>query len=218
MAPPEAVAGPTTIAPAEQPNERSNEQTNERSAADPVERPAVASASERRAAIAALMDAHGDEVFGLCYRALRDRALVEDVVQQVFLEAHRDLDRFAGRSSMRIWLFGIASHRCHDAIRRRNRTRQRIEDDEQAIYTFEDPGANPRDRVHRDQLLSALEACLQGLSPDVRMTVLLRFHGGMTYEEMAEPLAAKSDTLQTRVSRALPVLRRCLESKGWTHE
>ena len=174
--------------------------------------------SDRRATLDGLMKAHGQEVFGFCLRLVRTQALADDLVQQVFLEAYRDLDRFAGRSSLRAWLFGIASHRCLDALKTQQRRLKLIEHSEQAVLDFEDPGPGPIDHVDRRQLAAALEACLERLSPEVRATVLMRFQTGATYEEMAAPLAATADTLQVRVARALRRLRRCLERKGWTGE
>lgn len=172
-------------------------------------------ASARRTTVARLMAAHGDAVFGFCMRVVRARSLAEDVVQQVFLEAYRDLDGFEGRSSERAWLLGIATHRCLDLLKTQQRRLKLIESNEQAVLDFEDPGAGPIERVDRARLTAALEECLKRLSPDVRATVLMRFKTGSTYEELAIPLAATADALQIRVSRALPILRRCLESKGW---
>jgi RNA polymerase sigma-70 factor (ECF subfamily) len=182
------------------------------------ERTRLQTVSDRRATVAELVRAHGDAVLGFCLRVVRARALAEDVAQQVFMEAYRDLDRFEGRSSARAWLFGIASHRCLDALKGQQRRLRLIESDEQAVIEFEDPGAGPIEHVDRARLTAALEACLKRLSPDVRATVLLRFQTGSTYEELAAPLAATADTLQVRVARALQALRRCLEKKGWTGE
>lgn len=170
---------------------------------------------DRKGAIALLMDEHGEVVFAFCVRVLRDRVLAEDVLQQVFLEAHRDIGRFEGRSSFRTWLLRIASHRCHDAIRSRNRHQETAESDDEVEIA--DTGISPGERLEQSQLVAALEVCLMQLSEDVRLTVLLRFQSGMTYDEMSPVLGARVDALQARVSRALPVLRRCLESKGWHH-
>lgn len=173
---------------------------------------------DRRTVLASLMTAHGDVVYAFCVRILRDRGLAEDVLQQVFLEVHRDLDRFQGRSTVRSWLLGIAAHRCHDAIKARRRRDARLYSDDQAITNSVDPTAGPGDRLERARLAAALEDCLASLSADSRTAVLLRFQAGMSYEEMAASLTAKSDTLHARVTRALPVLRRCLEGKGWDGE
>ena len=173
---------------------------------------------DHRAIITELMRVHGDAVFGFCMRVVRTRSLAEELAQQVFLEAYRDLDGFEGRSSPRAWLFGIASHRCLDALKAQQRRLKLIEDNEPAVLDFEDPGQGPFDRVERMQLTVALEECLKRLSPEVRATVLMRFQTGFTYEELEALLGAAADTLQVRVARALPVLRRCLERKGWSGE
>jgi RNA polymerase sigma-70 factor, ECF subfamily len=170
---------------------------------------------DRKGAIAALMDTHGKAVFTLCARVLRDRTLAEDVLQQVFLEAHRDIDRFEGRSSFAAWLLGIAGHRCQDALKAQRRRLQRIESDDQTVSRFADPGETPTDRLERIRITAALDECMTALSDEVRMTVLLRFQHGKSYHEMSAQLGAKPTTLHARVARALPVLKRCLECKGW---
>src|SRR6185503_11342140 len=146
-----------------------------------------------RAAAQRLMREHGKAVFGLCLRELHDRGLAEDVTQQVFLEAYRDLDRFQHRSSVRTWLFGIAYHRCLDAHKRRQRRLQRIESDESAVAAFEDPSTGPHEHLEDAARWAALEDCLAQLSPEVRATVLIRFQSGATYEELASELGATAD-------------------------
>jgi RNA polymerase sigma-70 factor (ECF subfamily) len=170
------------------------------------------SASDRRAAIVDLMRAHGDAVLGLCVRVLQDRELAEEVRQQTFLEAFRDFDRFQGRSSRRSWLFGIAGHRCLDVIRKRRSGW--IESDDDALINSHDPGSGPREQLEQAQLAAALEECMKSLSPETRMTVLMRFQTELSYEQLAVQLSTRADALQMRVTRALSRLRRCLETKG----
>lgn len=52
-----------------------------------------------------------------CYRMLGSLTEAEDTLQEVFVAAWRGLDRFAGRSSVRTWLYRIATNRCLNAIR-----------------------------------------------------------------------------------------------------
>jgi RNA polymerase sigma-70 factor, ECF subfamily len=173
---------------------------------------------DRRDAVKVMMDAHGETVFAYCVRMLRNRELAEDVQQQVFYEAHRDIDRFRGESSLRTWLIGIAHHRCNDAIKSNNRRSARIDLDQRAVTDHEDPTSAPIERLDQARLGAALEVCLSELSDDIRETVLLRFLSDMTYEEMAQLQGRKADTLCVRVARALPILKRCLERKGWKYE
>jgi RNA polymerase sigma-70 factor (ECF subfamily) len=186
-----------------------------RSAA-PDARSAASNASERRAAVVELMRAHGSALLGFCIRILGDRGVAEEVRQQTFLEAFRDFDAFQHRASRRAWLFGIASHRCLDALRDQRRTKWTEIDDNAVLHTH-DPRTGPEGQLEHAQLSAALEECMQSLSPEVRMTVLLRFQTELTYEELAPQLAARADALQMRVTRALSALRRCMASKGIYH-
>ncbi|HSS03456.1 MAG TPA: sigma-70 family RNA polymerase sigma factor [Kofleriaceae bacterium] len=173
----------------------------------------ASSASDRRAAIADLMRAHGDAVLGLCIRVLGNRDLAEEVTQQTFLEAFRDFDRFR-EGSRRAWLFGIASHRSLDALRRRQLRSRWVESDEDTVINTHDPGTRASEQLEHAQLAAALEECMKSLPQEVRMTVLMRFQTELTYEELAAQLSVRPDALQMRVTRALSKLRKCLESKG----
>jgi len=174
---------------------------------------------DRRGAIATLMATHANAVFAYCVRMLRDRELAEDVAQQVFTEAHRDIGRFRREASLKTWLIGIAHHRCSDAIKSRTRRSSRIDLDPEAVTDHVDPASStPTEQLDRARLVAALEGCLEELSDDIRETILLRFLSDMTYEEMSTMLGRKADTLCVRVARALPVLKECLEKKGWQRE
>ena len=174
---------------------------------------------ELEVALRLLMKAHGVAIYRYCASRLgADRA--DDVHQTVFIEAHRDLERFERRSTLRTWLFGIANHRCLDHIKGRVRHDRKFE-------ATEDPGASdpsddpsPFEQVSRDQLRRLLETCLDGLTDATRVAVLLRYRDGFQYEEIARInvegagiAEEKPGTLQQRVARALPVLRKCLERR-----
>lgn len=173
---------------------------------------------DRRARISELMAAHGETIFGFCMRMVHDDATAQDVLQQTFLGAYRDLDRFEGRASARTWLTSIARNRCIDALKRDGRLRKRIESNEQATLEHIDPDVGPGERVDRARLIAALEGCVRQLPENMRATVLERFVTGFTYEELARSLGATANTLQVRVARALRLLKQCLEKHGWTDE
>ena len=146
-------------------------------------------------------------------------------MQRVFFEALRDFEQFRGEASRRTWLFGIASHRCLDILRaqRRRASSERIEpteasNDRQGVADHEAAERGPFEQLNRAQLLEALEDCLASLSPETRATVLLRFWTELTHEQLTAHLGSTAEALQMRISRAMPVLRQCLERKGWAGE
>ena len=161
-------------------------------------------------ALRRLMQRHGTSVFRYCREALRDRVLAEDVQQQVFIAAFRDLPRFSARSTLRTWLFAIARHRVLDAAKSRRRARSHVDGEDAA--GLPDPRPSPGERLDDVRLRDALIACLQKLAPHVITAVLLRFQQGFTFEEMADVCHEKPGTLQAQVARALPSLRTCIET------
>lgn len=166
---------------------------------------------KRDGALRILMDRYGSQLYRYCREALRDEALADDVHQRVFIEAHRDLPAFAGRSSLRTWLFAIARHRILDATKSRRRAQAHLDDDETADIV--DPRPTPDQRIDDARLREALAHCLDQLGEHVRSAVLLRYQQGFSFEEMAGICDDKAGTLQARVTRALPKLRSCIETK-----
>jgi len=172
----------------------------------------LAHAGDAAAAIRLLMQRHGDAVYRFVRNALRDDARADDVHQRIFIEAHRDLRRFSGRSTLRTWLFAIARYRVLDALKARTREARRAGDDDGADAP--DPRASPGEQLDDARLREALARCLEKLGEHVRSAVLLRYQQGFSFEEMAEIMREKPGTLQARVARAMPVLRACIEASS----
>jgi RNA polymerase sigma-70 factor (ECF subfamily) len=169
--------------------------------------------SDAHARLGALMSAHGHSIHAYCARMTGDRALADDLLQHVFLQAFRDLDTLRDVAQARAWLFGVAHHRCLDALKARRRAALHFQESPE-LPEGESRSPTPPEDIDQRRRERALEACLGELSAEVRAAVILRFHDQMTYEAMAEIVGDKPATLQARVARAMPVLRRCLESKG----
>jgi RNA polymerase sigma-70 factor (ECF subfamily) len=168
--------------------------------------------ADRDAALRLLMQAYGTAVYRYCRQMLGDGDLADEAHQMTFVQAYEGLARFAGRSSLRTWLFGIAHHRCLDLLKTSRRRDRRF----QLTGELPDrpaPAETAEERLTNRSRVQALARCLRELAPHVRAAVLLRFQQGVPYEEMARLEGERPATLQARVARALPVLRRCLERK-----
>lgn len=162
-------------------------------------------------ALRQLMQRHGTAVYRYCREALRDAALADDVQQQVFIEVFRDLRKFNGRSSVRTWLFAIARHRVLDAAKARRRAQSHLDATDGAAVP--DPRPSPGETIDDARLREALLTCLQKLRAQVRTVLLLRFQQGFSFEDMAVVCRERPGTLQAQVTRALPVLRACIENR-----
>jgi RNA polymerase sigma-70 factor (ECF subfamily) len=166
---------------------------------------------EMEVALCCLMQRYGRAIYRYCCEQLRDPALAEDVQQQVFIAAFRDLAKFRGSGTLRAWLFRIAYHRVIDAARVRARSPAGVSVGEAAEVA--DPRAPADEACDDERLRAALVAELAELPEHLRCAILLRFQQGMSFEEIARILGEKPGTLSARVLRAMPVLRERIEAR-----
>ena len=143
------------------------------------------------------------DLLRICCIYLRDRTAAEDVVQETFLKAFRNLDSFRGESSEKTWLIRIAVNCCRDYRK-------------SAWYRYVDP------RVSIDQLpvLSsappsddhvALTMAIMKLEPKYREVVLLYFYEGLPIKEIAKMLNLTEAAVSSRIHKAKIRLRDELE-------
>lgn len=172
---------------------------------------AAIASGDRLRAFSLLMTRYGDQVYRYALAVLGDPVQAEEVRQQAFVEAYRDLPRFAGRSPVRAWLLKIARNRCLDFAKATRRWGIRFKNELSVEPELEEPGAG--DQLDRARAARLLVDCLATLAPAAREAVLLRYQQELSYDEAAAIIGDRSGTLQQRVARALPVLRKCIEAR-----
>ena len=138
-------------------------------------------------------------VFSLAYHFLQDRALAEDVTQEVFLQLYREQDSLATEQHVRYWLRKVASHRCIDAARRR-KIRPRV-----ALEDIREPAA--REDFHDPILNETLRKLVATLPETPRMIVVLRYQEDMDPTEIAETVGMPVATVKSHLHRSLGMLR-----------
>ncbi len=180
-----------------------------------LERPALEALgrADHDAALEILMAAYGTAIYRFCRRMVSDAELADDVHQMTFVQAYESLGRFRRRSTLRAWLYGIARHRCLDALKATRRRQARFESVPELPENVEVEGGAQDHLLARARAL-ALDHCLRELAAKARAAILLRFHDGLSYPEMARVCGERAPTLQARVARAMPALRHCIESEG----
>lgn len=176
---------------------------------------------EHRAdALAAVVQAHARGM----YRAARAMGVTaedaEDVVQDVFVRFLESLDRFAGRSQLRTWLWGILRNRLHEYWRERKREQPLSEGDE-AEDRFDAHGRwrRPPGDLHRllesEMAGAAIRNCLQDLGPEQREVFVLREIEARETRDISTLLGVTANYCGVLIYRARMRLRDCLERAGW---
>jgi len=138
-------------------------------------------------------------VFSLAYHFLQDRALAEDVTQEVFLQLFREHETLATDQHVRFWLRKVASHRCIDAARRR-KIRPRL-----ALDEIREPVA--RESFHDPMLNETLRKLIATLPEAPRMIMVLRYQEDMDPTEIAYVVSIPVTTEKSHLHRSLTMLR-----------
>lgn len=166
----------------------------------------------RQDALAEAYRRHAGAVFGLALRPLRDRALAEDVVQEVFLRLWDHPDRFdPARGSLRSFLLAQAHGRAVDMIR--SETSRRTREDKEARLTAGagyDLEHEAWDVAVGDQVREALTTLADG----ERQAIELAYFGGHTYREVATMLGEPEGTVKSRIRAGLRRLGGVLAEAG----
>jgi RNA polymerase sigma-70 factor (ECF subfamily) len=169
---------------------------------------------DHKAALTLLMNAYGDDIYRFCRQFTGDAQLAEDLRQVVFIQAYEELPGAVPRSTLRAWLYGVARHRCLDACKGRTRWRKRFQLSEAMPEPANTDAPDPSDAIDQPVLAAALTHCLEKLDLEQRMLILMRCRDGLSYSELSETFRTAPATLQARVVRALPALRRCVQGQG----
>jgi RNA polymerase sigma-70 factor (ECF subfamily) len=150
-------------------------------------------------------------VINLIYRITGDPALSEDLAQETFVKAFRNLAAFDTTRRFSSWIFRIAHHTAIDALRRVRATHVPLE----AARPQELARPADSDPVERESLARALDAALRELRPEYRAAVALRYDEGLSFEEIGQVMGIPEATARTYVHRARKDLGKRLAAAGW---
>jgi len=163
------------------------------------------------AAFNSLVLRYQDALYSLVARMLTDRAAAEDVTQEAFVAAWRNIGTFRG-GSFRAWLFTIAANRARDELRRRVRRPTTSldaarDDPDRADLDPPDRDPTPEGVAEQTEMRAALEVALRELPDDWREVVVLSDIHGLDYAEIAQATGVAVGTVKSRLSRARARLR-----------
>ncbi|WKK61295.1 RNA polymerase sigma factor SigE [Corynebacterium sp. P3-F1] len=162
-----------------------------------------------------LVEEHADSVYRLAFRLSGDQQDAEDLTQETFMRVFRNLKTYKP-GTFEGWLHRITTNLFLDMVRHRSKIRmEALPEDYERV-----PGTAPTpEQVYTAANLDpALQAALDELSPEFRVSVVLCDVVGMSYDEIAKTLGVKMGTVRSRIHRGRSQLRASLEAQAISSE
>jgi RNA polymerase sigma-70 factor (ECF subfamily) len=157
--------------------------------------------------------------YNVAYRIMGEGDSAADATQEAFISAFRHIKRFRG-GSFKSWLLRIVTNACYDELRRRKRRpatslealteySEGADSDEPATLGTQSIG--PETEAERTELNAAIQECINNLSPEFKVVVVLVDIQGYDYQEVSDVIDRPLGTVKSRLARARAKLRQCLQ-------
>ncbi|MDG2028628.1 MAG: sigma-70 family RNA polymerase sigma factor [Acidimicrobiales bacterium] len=146
------------------------------------------------------------DAFGLALRLTSDEEDARDVVQDAYLRAYRNLDRFRGDAQFSTWLYRIVANCASTTTTKRKRHRHEELPDESSVAELR-PDFDPAIQADVAGLRDELDQAISDLPPRLRAVVVLRDVYDLPHEAIAEELGISVSAAKVRLHRARRRLR-----------
>jgi RNA polymerase sigma factor (sigma-70 family) len=171
-----------------------------------------------RRAFATLYERTSPHLFAVVLRIQRDRAVAEDLLQEVYVNVWRAAKGFdAAQSQPMTWLTSIARNRAIDSLRRaqaqpRLHSGHAQDDEDTDVYDeTADEAAGPLELLSQASDARALQRCMAELSAAQRQSLALAYYDGLSHAELASRMGEPLGTVKSWVRRGLMGLKACLD-------
>jgi RNA polymerase sigma-70 factor (ECF subfamily) len=178
---------------------------------DPAREAMLAAQQGDMDAFRTLLEMFQDRVMRVMTSVLRcDRAMAEDLSQEVFLRVHKGLPTFDGQVRFLTWLHTIAMNVAISEYRRRRakkRDRRTLSIDaplqgtDDLYITPAGREVDPGEKAHQHEFLARVRECVHSLPDEFREAVVLRDMESLSYEEIATVLGLPIGTVRSRIHR-----------------
>jgi RNA polymerase sigma-70 factor, ECF subfamily len=150
-------------------------------------------------------------VLNFIYDMLSDRARAEELAQETFVRAYKNMANLRDREKFSSWLFSIAKNIVREAIREKYHEGGRIGLDSEASLQIKDGRSRPDEELIHSELNSAMRRALQELNEDWRTVFVLKIFNQCSYEEIVEITGWSLGKVKTDLHRARLEMKRKLQ-------
>jgi RNA polymerase sigma-70 factor (ECF subfamily) len=151
-------------------------------------------------------------VISFIFYMVNQRELAEELAQETFVRAYRNLNALRDEVKLSTWLFGIAKNVAREAIRHQHRERALVELDSVAALEVCDERPSQAAELLDKELSAHVRQALLGLDEDKRLVFTLKVYQQRSYTEISEITGFTIPKIRNDLHRARAEMRRCLSS------
>lgn len=155
-----------------------------------------------------IFERYSRPVISFLYDLVSNRDLAEELTQETFVRAYRNLASMREETKLSTWLFGIARNVAREALRARARDNRQVDLDDEAVQGLSDGEPVPVERLLGKELNEVIRLSLAALDEDKRLVFTLKVFQQCSYEEMADITGFSIAKLKTDLHRARSEMRR----------
>ena len=164
-----------------------------------------------------LMDRYIDAIYGFALQYSRNEEDAEDIAQDAFFKAWKNVKRFKKGLRFKPWLYAITRNTALDHLKKKRPTRFSDLDDEATDTAFADtlPDLEPLPPAifESAEIARELENAMEALHPEHRTVLILHYREGMTFEEIAVTMKKPMNTVKSWHHRAIQRVRPALSQR-----
>jgi RNA polymerase sigma-70 factor (ECF subfamily) len=163
-----------------------------------------------QAAFRSLVERHGRSIYRMAFRIAGQHEDAEDVVQETFVRAYRQLDRFEARANFSTWLYRIGFNCAIDHVRARRH--REIPAAPEVLNEMAPPSGDPstEDVVYGTQISERVQLVLGDLTAQERAAFVMRHFHGCSIDEICQSLDIAPNAAKHAVFRAVKKMRAAL--------
>jgi len=157
------------------------------------------------------------------YKFCKDLELSQDITQEAFVKAFRNIDKFRGESSFYTWIYRIAINTAKNYFSNKSRGAETYNEDilDTALSDMSLNSDNPETLLAAEEMKDAVNQAFQNLPDEIRSTLSLREYDGLSYEEIAKVQNCPIGTVRSRIFKGRELINETFSklglSKSWSN-
>ena len=157
-----------------------------------------------------------DRLIYSVYKFCKDLELSQDITQEAFVKAFRNIDKFRGESSFYTWIYRIAINTAKNYFSNKSRGAETYNEDilDTALSDMSLNSDNPETLLAAEEMKDAVNQAFQNLPDEIRSTLSLREYDGLSYEEIAKVQNCPIGTVRSRIFKGRELINETFSKLG----